>query len=82
MSSELAESICTTYFNNSEGALLRSVVDAELNEVREVLAGLGPEHHRHFHADILIPFEQCSHAKCKRIRELMARLSVDGERGE
>lgn len=35
--SELAESICTTYFNNTEGALLRDVIDAELQEVREVI---------------------------------------------
>jgi hypothetical protein len=37
MASEFAESICTAYFNNSEGALLRNVVDAELQEVRECL---------------------------------------------
>jgi hypothetical protein len=40
MSSELAELICQTYFNNTEGALLRDVIDAELSEVREVLDGL------------------------------------------
>lgn len=40
MASELAESICETYFNNSEGALLRNVIDAELQEVRDVLTQL------------------------------------------
>ena len=37
MSSELSELICATYFNNSEGALLRDVIDFELQEVREVV---------------------------------------------
>jgi hypothetical protein len=44
VSSELAEQICQTYFNNTEGALLRDVIDAELVEVREVLAEVIREH--------------------------------------
>ena len=73
MSSELSELICATYFNNTEGSLLRDVIDAELQEVREVVklvshpkfdAGGGGVHYYLTKADI------------ERARALMLKLEV------
>jgi hypothetical protein len=84
MASELAESICTAYFNSSEGALLRNVVDVELQGVREVLDGLiqyvfdegdgrGPQPHWCDPDDNTTP--DCTPA-CQRARQLAERLRV------
>jgi hypothetical protein len=74
MSSELAESICTTYFNNTEGALLRDVIDDELQEVREVL-----DHLRQSQDCWCVATWKGMHdGRCQRTRALMARLRVDG----
>lgn len=40
MASKFSEAICETYFNSTEGALLRNVIDAELQEVRELITDL------------------------------------------
>jgi hypothetical protein len=73
VSSELAELICQTYFNNTEGALLRNVIDVELAEAREVLYALAswprvPCWCRVHHDD--------SNEKCQRARALYEKLLV------
>lgn len=74
-SSELAESICTTYFNNTEGALLRNVIDAEIQEVREVVALVA---HPKFEAGDHGVRYYLSTSDIERARALMLRL----EKGE
>lgn len=88
MSSELSESICTTYLNNSEGALLRDVIDAELQEVREALDDLcgrpvGGCWCSGAHYDKQSPDLPYQHSEsCKRVAALCQRLHVDGGKGE
>lgn len=79
MSSKLSESICETYFNNSEGELLRDVIDAELQEVREVLNLFAEEWmtpHDYEHEIEFLPkdvkCDQCDLSK--RTRALMEKL--------
>lgn len=73
MASEFAESICDTYFQNSEGALLRTVIDAELQEVREVMDGLR-------NADGCwcndVQSSEAHSEDCQRARTLMEKLRI------
>lgn len=52
------------------------VIDAELKEVRDLLGEMSMTLHKHLHADLLIPFEQCSHARCQRARALWTKLEI------
>ena len=75
MSSEFAELICQTYFNNTEGALLRNVIDAELAEVREVLDGLIEFSDQVIEAWEIKPLP--AHRVClERARELYGKLVI------
>jgi len=80
MPSELAESICTTYFNNSEGALLRNVIDAELQELRECVELLA---HPKFITDGSGAIRYyVTKSDVQFAREVFERLRVDGGKGE
>lgn len=74
MASEVALAIAKRNKETTEtvGALrLANDADAEL---RETLDELGRDLHQHLHADVLITFEQCSHRRCQRARQLAERL--------
>ena len=74
MSSEFAELVCQTYFNNTEGALLRDVIDAELAEVREVLYGLRGRYVKNCWCDAGDDAEHL--LSCQRARALYERLEI------
>ena len=76
MASEFAEAVCQTYFNNTEGALLRNVVDAELEEVRTVLAALLSFSDEVIEAWNIIPLP-AHRAGLNQARALMLRLQVE-----
>jgi hypothetical protein len=74
MASEFAETINEAYFQNTEGALLRNVIDAELHEVREVLYGLRGRYVKNCWCDAGDDAEH--YVSCQRARALMGKLEV------
>jgi len=75
MPSKLAMKVAARVANDSLS--VSAATDAELSEVREVLDELGRELHRHLHANVLIPFEQCAHSRCQRARVVYGKLKTD-----
>lgn len=73
IASEISESICATYFNNTEGALLRNVIDAELQEVRDVVKLVA---HPKFDAGGDGIHYYLTKADIQRARALMEKLEV------
>lgn len=73
MASEFAETINTAYFQNTEGALLRNVIDAE----REVLFATSRHRTANGPCWCVVVMHTLPHTEdCQRARALMEKLEV------